>query len=90
LPGKGIRVRRPVDGDVTDVTLVDRRSGEVPADQIRRLGCGRIGDGGLHLPTQPQTLDAVPAHHPGDLLMVDRQAVTLQFSGDPRRPVSLG
>lgn len=70
-------------GDVTDVPLVDRVGGEVPADQIRRLRCSRVRDGGAVPPAQPQALQADGPHHPGHALVVDAFPGVAKFVGDP-------
>jgi hypothetical protein len=73
-------------GDVADVALVHARGGEVTANEIRCFRRGRIRDGGLHPAAQPQALDAVAAHHPGQLLVVDPLPAVVQFGGDPGAP----
>lgn len=49
--------------------------------------CGRFGHGGDLAPAQPQTGDAVLAHHPPDPLVVHALALVAQLGGDPRATV---
>ena len=58
-------------GDIADVALVGRGSGEVTTQQIRHPLIGRLRDRGADPAAQPQPGDVMFAHHPDDPLVVD-------------------
>ncbi len=75
-------------GDVADVLRVGLVRGEVAADQVRRFGRGRVGDGGAVPAAQPDPFDPGRPHDPSDAFVVDRLAARLpEFGGDSRGSV---
>lgn len=61
--------------------------GEVPREQVRHRGGGRLGDRGADAAAQADARDGELAHHAGHPLGVDLPAVGTQLGGHPRRAV---
>ena len=82
----------PQVGDVADVLGVDLGRGEVPAQQVRGLGRGLVGDRGLVAAAQPQPGDPELAHHarrachPGHRMLVRGPGRSLALREEPIVP----